>query len=109
MKTGSKKNGKLVYKASLIVTQTVMPTHKHRKQFTVIPLQDSDLASENKHDNGFTIRPFSDMMNTAFKQFGIFGMIVKSYGHNCIRQFIHGKPEMYGCKLWAVLLHLQGW
>jgi hypothetical protein len=60
MKTGTNKNGKLDYKASFIFTQIVRPKYKYRKLITVINFQDSDLASENKHDHGFNIRPLSD-------------------------------------------------
>jgi hypothetical protein len=109
MKPRTNKNGKLEYKASFVVTQTVMSKYKYRKLMTVIHFKDSDLASENKHDHGFKIRPLVDMMNAAFQQFGVFGKylsrdetIVKFHGHNSPKQFIRGKPEMSGCKLWAV-------
>jgi hypothetical protein len=29
-------------------------------------------------------------------------MNAKSYSHNSPRELIHGKPAMYGCKLWSV-------
>ena len=67
---------------------------------TMIHFKDSDLASESKHDCGFKIKLFTDMMNAAVQQFGILAkylsrdeMTVKSYGHNSPRQFICGKPQ----------------
>lgn len=80
---------------------------------TMIHFQDSDLANQNKHDRGFKTRPLTDMI-ADFQQFGILGeylavdeVIVKYYGHNSLRKFIHGKLEIFGCKLWA--LYVTSW
>ena len=42
-------------------------------------------------------------------QFGLFEeciavdeMMVKYYGHNSLKQFMHGKPIRFGYKLWAL-------
>jgi hypothetical protein len=37
---------------------------------TRIHFKDNNLASESKHDNGFKIKPLTDMMNPAFQQIG---------------------------------------
>jgi hypothetical protein len=105
--TRHNKNGKLEYKASFVVTQTVMPKHKYRKQMTVIHFKDGDLASGNKQI--VVSNDINDMINVAFQQFAIFWKYlssdettVKSYARNSSRQFICGKPDTSGCKLWAV-------
>jgi len=109
MKPATDKNEKLECETLFIVTQTVMPKYKYRQLMTKIHFKDNSLASESKQDNGFKIMRLTEMVNAAFQQFGVFGkylsrdeMAVKSYGHNSLRQFMHGKPEMFGCKLWSV-------
>jgi len=92
---------KFEYKASFVVTQIAMPQYKYRQLTTRIHFKDKDLASESKHDCGFRIKPLTDMMNPAFQQFASFEKylsrdekIVKSYGRNSPKHFMHGKPEM---------------
>jgi hypothetical protein len=86
-----------------------MPKYKYRQLVTMIHFKDNSLTNENKHDNGSKIMPVTEKVNAAFQQFGVLGkylsrdeMTVKSYGHNSPRHFTHGKPEMFGCKLWSV-------
>jgi hypothetical protein len=104
MKPSTDKNEKLEWETLFIVTHTVVPKYTYRRLMTVI-----HLANESKHDNGCEIKALTDMVNAACHRFGIFGkylsrdeMTVKFCGHNSPRQFTHGKPEMFGCKLWSV-------
>jgi DNA excision repair protein ERCC-6 len=93
----------------LEIVKKAMSRNKYKKLKSMIRFQDNDLVNENKYDRGFKIRPLMEMINFAFQQFGIFEefltvdeMIVKYYGHNSLKQFIRGKPIMFGYKLWAL-------
>ena len=64
---------------------------------------------ENKDDRSFKVKPFFDLLNENFQQFGFFNkhlsvdeMIIKYFGHHGLKQFIRGKPIRFGYKLWAL-------
>jgi hypothetical protein len=56
----------------LEMVKKAMSRNKYKKLKSMIHFQDNDLANENKHDRGFKIRPLMEMINVAFKEFGIF-------------------------------------
>jgi hypothetical protein len=73
MKAGTKKNGRLEYKAFFAVTQILMLKYKYRQLLTMIHLKGSNLASECTHGRGFKIKHVTDMMKLLFNNFEFFG------------------------------------
>ena len=70
---------------------------------------DNDTVQSFKDQRDFKVKSLFDIINTNFKQFGIFSqhlsideMIVKYYGKHSLKQFIRGKPIRFGYKLWAI-------
>ena len=74
-----------------------MPKYKYRPLMTIIHFKDSSLASESKHDNGFKIKPLTDMVNATFQHLEFLGNICLEMGH-LVAQLVEAlrhKPE--GC------------
>lgn len=76
---------------------------------SLIHFQDNSKANISKDDRAFKIRPFIDMINTNYRQWGIFEknlsideMMVRYYGHHTLKQYMRGKPIRFGYKLWAM-------
>jgi hypothetical protein len=78
---------------------------KPKKRYS---FQDSDLDNENRHEQIFKIRLLTEMINTAFQQFGtaeflsVDETIVKYYGHNSLKEYIQGKLIGFVYNLWAL-------
>jgi hypothetical protein len=74
---------------------------------TMIHFQDSNFPNQNTHDRSF--KPgaswhdehwFSTVWNFG-EYVAINEITVKFYDSNSLRIFIHGTPEIFGCKVWA--------
>lgn len=69
----------------------------------------SDNALLDKTDKFAKLRPFFDMMNQKFMQFGVFANnlsideeMVPYFGRHSAKMFMKGKPVRFGYKLWCL-------
>ena len=93
----------------ILVIKKAMSRNRYQLLKSVVHFCNNEEANNHKDDKGFKIRSLLSMITKSFQQFGVFEecisvdeMIVKYYGHNCLKQFLRGKPIRFGYKLWAL-------
>lgn len=91
------------------IVKQALSRNKYLKIKAYLHVQDNNSRPEDCTDKGFKVRPLIDMLNSSFKQYGVFHknlsvdeMMVKYYGHYGLKQFIRGKPIRFGYKLWSL-------
>ena len=69
----------------------------------------NDNASLNEDDKLFKVRPYMDLLNKKFLQFGIFKFnllideqMIPYRGRYLAKMFIQGKPVRFGYKAWTL-------
>ncbi|KAB0803049.1 hypothetical protein PPYR_00021 [Photinus pyralis] len=69
----------------------------------------ADNSKLDKQDKLFKIRPFMNLINSKFQQWGIFHAtlsideaMVRYFGRHSLKQFIKGKPVRFGFKEWML-------
>jgi hypothetical protein len=93
----------------LEIVKKALSRNKYKKLKSMIHFQGNGLDNKNKRDQSVKIRNVMESVNVAFEQFwtceefmSVDEMIVRYYGHNSLRHFIHGKSIRFGYRLWAV-------
>ncbi|XP_058803690.1 piggyBac transposable element-derived protein 3-like [Phymastichus coffea] len=66
-------------------------------------------TDKNDNDKAWKVRHILELFRTNIKQFGYFStalsideMMVRFFGHTCLRQYLPSKPDRYKIKLWAL-------
>ncbi|KAG5898895.1 hypothetical protein JTB14_000143 [Gonioctena quinquepunctata] len=92
------------------IVKNAMSKNAYLEIKSVIHVQDNTKAHENKAVKSFKTRPLLDKIIANLKKI-VFSRktflkmgcaIVRYYGHHTLKQFIKGKPILFGYKLWAL-------